>query len=208
MIPSVLSFEESRDIHISFLADKVVGNEDRGNWSQDCAVGVHPSEKCSAGTIDPPCLQNKEGNKDSDQYSLLVGNPLWRQVGESVCRSDYVRGYTGCNRRHDNTDGSDEHDNFAVDVIKYGYNVERIIPTRSPFLKAMCRIMQLCGLGIESADERAERHRKRHTIKLSSELSLLGRRVSGKVRNVQSHCGPEGDIAHQADQIDNGKVPS
>ena len=54
MIPSILSSEESRDIHISFLADKVVGNEDRGNWSQDCAVGVHPVEECSAGTVDPP----------------------------------------------------------------------------------------------------------------------------------------------------------
>lgn len=88
-LPSA-TLEQGSDVSSLMLNDEVVSDEDSCDRSQDSTVSVHPSEVCSAGTVDPPCLQDEERDDDRDDNALLVGDLLRSQVGESICRSYYV----------------------------------------------------------------------------------------------------------------------
>ena len=96
------------------LNDEVVSDEDSCDRSQDSTISVHPSEVCSAGTVDPPCLQDEERDDDRDDNALLVGDLLRSQVGESICRSYYVSCYAGSDSSCNNADSCDEDHDLVI----------------------------------------------------------------------------------------------
>ena len=73
------TLEQGSDVS-SMLNDEVVSDEDSCDRSRDSTISVHPSEVCSAGTVDPPCLQDEERDDDRDDNALLVGDLLRSRV--------------------------------------------------------------------------------------------------------------------------------
>ena len=108
------TLEQGSDVSSLMLNDEVVSDEDSCDRSQDSTVSVHPSEVCSAGTVDPPCLQDEERDDDRDDNALLVGDLLRSQVGESICRSYYVSCYASSNCSCDRTDSCDEDHDLVI----------------------------------------------------------------------------------------------
>lgn len=65
------TLEQGSDVSSLMLNDEVVSDEDSCDRSQDSTVSVHPGEVCSAGTVDPPCLQDEERDDDRDVTPFL-----------------------------------------------------------------------------------------------------------------------------------------
>ena len=147
------TLEQGSDVSSLMLNDEVVSDEDSCDRSQDSTVSVHPGEVCSAGTVDPPCLQDEERDDDRDDNALLVGDLLRSQVGESICRSYYVSCYASSNCSCDRTDSCDEDHDLVIQVIEYAGRVEHCFA-----------VSHLSSLGEVSTDECACCHWKRHSV--------------------------------------------
>ena len=70
---------------------------------KDGAICVHPCEVRTAGTVDPPCLQNKERNELSDDNALPVADLSWIDIRKSIGWSNYVGRYASGDCRSDDT---------------------------------------------------------------------------------------------------------
>ena len=78
------SAEQICNVDSSLFANEVVGDEDSCDRSQDSTVSVHPGEVCTAGTVDPPCLQDEERIEEKHNLGSPADNEkAFRQQAEN-----------------------------------------------------------------------------------------------------------------------------
>ena len=190
------AWREIGKVQCHFPPDKIVGNHDAANGTEERTVADQPGEDVTAGIRHQLPWHDEDTDQASDETANAEGDFARGQLGEVVGGADDVGGDVGgqsgeAEREH----GEDEDRRIFescqdIDGIPQGLAED-----------------DGGGGSHGDTDEGIQRHGQRQSQGLAEHLVALGNGVAGEVRNIQRQRGPKPDHTGKGWQKEHPKLP-